>query len=103
MVYQTKVLDISTRKSKVHITCLTYPMPSDCRYQGYVCPGILIVIASHSNLETVVGAWRRRLLSSPPGVGPITQVGISNGCMVKPVTQAHHVALHDAICLTLAR
>ena len=40
-----------------------------------MCPGILIVIASYANLETVVDAWRRRLLSSPPGVGPITQVG----------------------------
>jgi hypothetical protein len=72
------------------------------RYQGYVCPGILVVIASHSNLDTVVDAWKRRLLASPPG-GAISQLGMSNGCMVKPVAQAHHMALQDTICLVLAR
>ena len=90
-------------KIELTLPVIIVQLLTHCRYQGYVCPGILIVIASHANLETVVEAWRRRLLSSPPGVGPITQVGISNGCMVKPVTQAHHVALQDAICLTLAR
>lgn len=35
------------------------------RYQGYVCPGILVMIAGQSHLECVADAWKRRLLLSP--------------------------------------
>ncbi len=91
---------ITTCQKCFYISYRLLLLPS--RYQGYVCPGILIVIASHANLNTVVDAWKRRLLASPPG-GAISQLGISNGCMVKPVAQTHQMALQDAICIILAR
>ena len=72
------------------------------RYQGYVCPGILVLLAGPGALEAVTEAWKRRLLLSPP-TAAITQLGVSNGCVVKPVAQAHTIALQDILCLILAR
>ena len=73
------------------------------RYQGYICPGILVMIASSSSqLDTVADAWKRRLLT-PPASCKISQVGLSSGCVVKPVMQSHQVDLPDMICLILAR
>ena len=76
--------------------------PSHFRYQGYICPGILVLLASANNLEVVADAWRRRVLT-PPANCKISQVGLSNGCVVKPVLQSHQVALPDIICVILAR
>ena len=79
-----------------------YLYPFLFRYQGYVCPGILVLIANTSCLETVCEAWKRRLLT-PPLNCRISQVGISNGCVVKPVMQTHSISLPDVLCLILAR
>ena len=72
------------------------------RYQGYVCPGILILIAGSSQLEMVADAWQRKLLSSPPNCR-ICQVGLSNGCVVKPLIQNQSISLPDILCLVLSR
>ena len=75
---------------------------SSLRYQGYVCPGILVLLSGQGALEAVTEAWKRRLLISPPEAR-ITQLGVSNGCVVKPVAQAHTISLQDILCLILAR
>ena len=72
------------------------------RYQGYVCPGILVMIANSSHLELMADLWKRQLLTAPRGAR-ISQVGLSTGCVVKPVPLSHSVSLHDVLCLILAR
>jgi hypothetical protein len=60
------------------------------------------MIANSSQLEMVSEAWHRRLLTSPEGCR-ISQVGVSNGCLVKPIAQTHTMSLPDFLCLQLAR
>ena len=72
------------------------------RYQGYVCPGILVMIANSSHLELMADLWKRQLLTAPRGTR-ISQVGLSTGCVVRPVPLSHSVSLHDVLCLILAR
>lgn len=73
------------------------------RFQGYVCPGILVLIANQTHLDLVTEAWRKRLLFAPQN-SKISQLGISNGCIVKPVAQSHGaMSLPDILCLILAR
>ena len=61
-----------------------------------------MLLANSSAVEAVSDAWRRRLLVPPP-TARVTQLGLSNGCIVKPVLQTHCIALTDIICLILAR
>lgn len=75
---------------------------ANLRYQGYVCPGILVLLANNSSLELIADAWKRRLLLSPPTCR-ISQFGLSNGCVVKPVLQTNCISLQDILCLILAR
>lgn len=72
------------------------------RYQGYVCPGIMVMIANSSHLELMADLWKRQLLTAPRGTR-ISQVGLSTGCVVRPVPVSHSVSLHDVLCLILAR
>uniref|UniRef100_A0A0K2T0G6 Putative LOC100650169 [Bombus terrestris] n=1 Tax=Lepeophtheirus salmonis TaxID=72036 RepID=A0A0K2T0G6_LEPSM len=72
------------------------------RYQGYICPGILVTMTSSSNLEIIIDAWKRRVINSPTNTR-ITQVGLSGGCTIKPVLQSHCISLPDILCLILAK
>lgn len=72
------------------------------RYQGYICPGILVMIANSSYLELMADLWKRQLLTAPRGTR-ISQVGLSTGCVVRPVPLSHTISLHDVLCLILAR
>ena len=72
------------------------------RFQGYICPGILVMIANSSHIELVSDAWHRRMMTSPESCR-ISQVGVSNGCLVKPIVQTHTMSLPDFLCLQLAR
>eukprot|EP00095_Tigriopus_kingsejongensis_P006000 maker-scaffold505_size153196-snap-gene-0.19 protein:Tk06000 transcript:maker-scaffold505_size153196-snap-gene-0.19-mRNA-1 annotation:"AGAP006598-PA" len=75
---------------------------TNLRYQGYVCPGILVLLANNTALELIADAWKRRLLLAPPTCR-ISQFGLSNGCVVKPVLQTNCISLQDILCLILAR
>ena len=72
------------------------------RYQGYVCPGIMVMIANSSHLELMADLWKRQLLTAPRGTR-ISQVGLSTGCVVRPVPLSHSISLNDVLCLILAR
>ena len=60
------------------------------------------MIANSTHLELMADLWRRQLLTAPRG-SRISQVGLSTGCVVRPVPLAHSISLHDVLCLILAR
>ena len=56
----------------------------DC--QGYVCPGMLVVLTTEPGVRVIQEAWYRHTLISPPGYH-ILRLGISAGCSVTPFHQ----------------
>ena len=62
----------------------------------------MVMIANSSHLELMADLWKRQLLTAPRGTR-ISQVGLSTGCVVRPVPVSHSVSLHDVLCLILAR
>ena len=64
-------------------------MGSSDRYllwQGYVCPGMLVVLTTEPGVRVIQEAWYRHSLISPPGYD-ILRLGISAGCSVTPFHQ----------------
>lgn len=112
IIWQSKIGNIKTgHKNSVFVVKLTRFCCSTCdmcvfgffcRYQGYVCPGIMVMIANSSHLELMADLWKRQLLTAPRGTR-ISQVGLSTGCVVRPVPVSHSVSLNDVLCLILAR
>ena len=49
--------------------------------QGYVCPGLLVVLTDSAGLAAVRAGWERGRLVSPPGY-TITRLGLSPPCQV---------------------
>ena len=54
--------------------------------QGYVCPGMLVLLTTESGVLVMKEAWYRHSLTSPPGYN-ILRLGISSGCSVTPFQQ----------------
>ena len=54
--------------------------------QGYVCPGMLVMLTNEKGVSVVQEAWYRHGLLSPPGY-TILRLGISAGCSVTPFQQ----------------
>ena len=49
--------------------------------QGYVCPGLLVLLTDSAGLAAVRAGWERGRLVSPPGY-TITRLGLSPPCQV---------------------
>ena len=64
--------------------------------QGYVCPGMLVVLTTEPGVRVIQEAWYRHTLVSPPGY-TILRLGISGGCSVTPFHQVRNIlkALHS--------
>ena len=62
----------------------------------------MVMIANSSHLELMADLWKRQLLTAPRGTR-ISQVGLSTGCVVRPVPVSHSISLHDVLYLILAR
>ena len=57
----------------------------DC--QGYVCPGMLVVLTTEPGVRVIQEAWYRHTLIEPPGYD-ILRLGISAGCSVSPSSRS---------------
>ena len=54
--------------------------------QGYVCPGMLILLSNEAGLQVLQESWFKRTLVSPEGF-KIYRLGLSGGCSVTPFPQ----------------
>lgn len=70
------------------------------QFQGYVCPGMLILLSNEAGLQVLQESWFKRTLVSPEGF-KIYRLGLSGGCSVTPFPQGPGISLPDAICWIL--
>jgi len=70
------------------------------QFQGYVCPGMLILLTNEAGVQILQESWFKRTLVSPEGF-KIYRLGLSGGCSVTPFPQGPGLSLPDAICWIL--
>jgi len=73
---------------------------SSLQLQGYVCPGMLVLLTSEHGMQILKDSWFKRTLVSPEGF-KIYRLGLSSGCSVTPFQQGPSLSLQDAICWIL--
>lgn len=70
------------------------------KFQGYVCPGMLVLLTNEVGVQVLQESWFKRTLVSPEGF-KIYRLGLSGGCSVTPFPQGPSLSLPDAICWIL--
>ena len=86
------------------------------RYQGYVCPGILVTLAGEEEVSFLQSAWESYSILCPQDLSILRfvkdeinetqkndtfRLGLSSGCSVTPFPQSSSRSLPTVICSVL--